>query len=101
MTIEQKLQQEIEESKRWLNLDKVESNYKRDLAIRIELINWLLDNIKNPHIQICDLIKSNMKEIILKINQPYTISESDKLDSELRLMEWIFYQVCSNEIKKV
>ena len=58
MTIEQKLQQEIEESQRWLNLEKDESNYKRDLAIRIELINWLLDNIKNPHIQICDLIES-------------------------------------------
>lgn len=58
MTIEQKLQQEIEESQSWLNLEKDKSTYKRDLAIRIELINWLLDNIKNPHIQICDLIES-------------------------------------------
>ena len=57
MTIEQKLQQEIEESQRWLNLEKDESTYRRDLAIRIELINWLLDNIKNPHIKIYDLIE--------------------------------------------
>jgi len=58
MTIEQKLQQEIEESQSWLNLEKDKSTYKRDFAIRIELINWLLDNIKIPHIQICDLIES-------------------------------------------
>jgi hypothetical protein len=100
MTIEQKLQQEIEESQRWLDLEKDESTHKRGLAIRIELINWVLENIKNPHIQICDLIESKMNEIIPKINQTYTIFESDKLHSELRIMDWIFYQVCSNEIKK-
>lgn len=33
-----------------------------------------------------------MNEIILKINQPYTIFESDKLHSELRFLDWIFYQ---------
>jgi hypothetical protein len=32
MTIEQTLLQEIEESQRWLNLEKDESTYKRDLA---------------------------------------------------------------------
>jgi hypothetical protein len=32
MTIEQILLQEIEESKRWLNLERDESTYKRDLA---------------------------------------------------------------------
>jgi hypothetical protein len=32
MTGEQTLLQEIEESKRWLNLEKDESVYKRDLA---------------------------------------------------------------------
>ena len=50
MGIEQTLLQEIEESKRWLNLEKDESTYKRDLAKRIELINWVLENMKNPGI---------------------------------------------------
>jgi hypothetical protein len=63
MGIEQTLLQDIEESKRWLNLEKDESIYKRDLAKRIELINWVLENMKNPDIQICDLIESKMNEI--------------------------------------
>jgi hypothetical protein len=54
MGIEQTLLQEIEESKRWLNLEKDESTYKRDLAKRIELINWVLENMKNPEIYICE-----------------------------------------------
>ena len=66
MTILQTLQEEIEESKRWLNIEKDESTYKRDLAKRIELINWVLNNMKNPSIQICDLIESKINEIILK-----------------------------------
>lgn len=33
------LLQEIEESKRWLNIEQKESTYKRDLTKRIELIN--------------------------------------------------------------
>jgi hypothetical protein len=60
----------------------------------------ILENMRNPDIQICNLLESKMKEIILKINQTYTIFESDKLHSELRILDWIFYQVCSNEIKK-
>jgi hypothetical protein len=60
MTVEQTLLQEIEESKRWLNLEKDESTYKRDLAKRIQLINWVLENMKNPDIQICNLIESKM-----------------------------------------
>ena len=31
MTIEQTLQKEIDESKRWLNIEKDENTYKRDL----------------------------------------------------------------------
>jgi len=38
VTIEQTLLQEIEESQRWLNLEKDESTYKRDLANRI--LTW-------------------------------------------------------------
>jgi hypothetical protein len=73
MTIEQTLLQEIEVSKRWLNLEKDESTYKRDLTKRMELINWVIENMKNPNVQICDLIESRMTEIILKINQTYSI----------------------------
>lgn len=101
MGIEQTLLQEIEGSKRWLNLEKDESTYKRDLAKRIELLNWVLENMKNPEINICELIESKMNEIILKINQTHEIFEADKLHSELRILDWIFYQVCSNEIKKL
>jgi hypothetical protein len=56
--------------------------------------------MKKPDIQICDLIESKMNEIILKINQTHDIFEADKLHSELRILDWIFYQVCSNEIKQ-
>jgi hypothetical protein len=87
MTIEQALQTEIEESKRWLNLEKDESTYKRDLVKRIELINWVLENIKNPDIQICELIESKMIEIIDIINQTDSILETDKLHSELKILD--------------
>jgi hypothetical protein len=56
--------------------------------------------MKNPDIQICNLIESKMNEIILVINKTYSILEADKLHSELRILDWILYQVCSNEIKK-
>ena len=97
MNAQQTLQKEIEESKTWLNREKEESTYKRNLKRRIELINWVLENIKNPDIQICILIESRMNEIILAINKTYSIFESDKLHSELRVLEWIFYRVCVNK----
>lgn len=71
---------------------------KRSHKERIELINWVLEN-KNPDIQICDLIEYKMNEIILTINQTHDIFEADPLHSELRILDWILYQVCSNEIK--
>jgi hypothetical protein len=101
MSIQQTLQKEIEESKRWIEVEKDDSTYKRDLQKRIELIYWVLENIKNPDIQICNLIESKMNEIILKINQTYSILEADSLHSELRILDWILYPVCSNEIKKI
>jgi len=101
MRIEQTLLQEIEESKKWFNIEKDDSTYKRDLAKRIELINSVLENMKNTEIQICDHIEIKMNEIILKINQTYSILEADKLNSELRILNWIIYQVCSNEIKRI
>jgi hypothetical protein len=61
------------------------------------LINWVLDNMKNPNIYICALIESKMNEIIDKINQTDSILKADKLHSELRILDWILYQVCINE----
>ncbi len=101
MTLEQTLLQEIEESKRWLNLEKEESTYKRDLAKRIELINWVLENMRNPDIAICEVIESKMNEILGRINQIDDAIEADPLHSELRILDWILYQVCSNEIKRL
>jgi hypothetical protein len=100
MNVQQTLVEEIEESKRWLNLEKDESTYKRDLGKRIELIDWVLENMKNPDIQICDLIESKMNEITDKVNKIDDIIEADPLHSEIRIFDWILYQVCCNEIKK-
>jgi hypothetical protein len=95
MSIEQTLQKEIQESKRWV--DTAEGVYKRDLITRIELINWVLENMKNPDLKICDLMESKMNDTILRINQTNDIFQADVLHSELRILEWILYQVCSHE----
>ena len=100
MTIEQTLQNEIQESKRWFEIEKDESTYKRDLTKRVELINWVLEKMKNPDIFICETIESKMNEIIDKINETDSAIEADPLHSELRILDWILYQVCSNDIKK-
>jgi hypothetical protein len=97
MSLNQKLQKEIEESQLWLCREDEESTYKRDLERRIELINWVLDSMKNHDDQICNQIESKMQEIILTINQTHSIIESDKLHSELRILNWILYQVCGNK----
>jgi hypothetical protein len=68
MSVEQILQKEIEESSTWLDRENEESTYKRDLQKRIELINWVLENMKNPNIYICAIIENRMNEIILKLN---------------------------------
>jgi hypothetical protein len=97
LTLEQILKNEIHESKKSLDRENDESVYKRDLENRIELINWVLENMKNPGIEICGLIESKMNEIILAINQTYSILEADKLHVELQILDWILYQVCINE----
>jgi len=86
MTIEQTLQKEIEDFKTWCDRENEISPYKSYVKRRIELINWVLENMKNP-------------EVILKINQTHDIFEDDKVQTELRILDRIFYQVCSNEIK--
>ena len=97
MTIDQIMLQEIKESEVWIMREKEESTYKRDLEKRIELINWVLQNMKNPEVEICSLIESRMNETIQEINQTHSIFQSDKLHSELRILYWIFYQVCINQ----
>jgi hypothetical protein len=98
MSVQQALQNEIEESKRWIESTQEDSTYKRDLYKRIELINWVLEKMKNHDIPICEIIESKMNEIILAINKTYSIFESDKLRRELRILDWILYQVCCNKI---
>lgn len=57
--------------------------------------------MKNSESNICALIESKMNEIIDEINKKHTILEQDPLDSELRILDWIFYQVCGNQSKIV
>ena len=57
--------------------------------------------MNNPIIPICENIESRMNEIIFKINRTHSIFEADPLHSELRILDWILYQVCSNEIKEM
>ncbi|HZA71034.1 MAG TPA: hypothetical protein VE548_15155 [Nitrososphaeraceae archaeon] len=99
MTADQLLQQEIQDSEIWLSREKEESIYKRDLKKRIELINWVLQNMKNPDMEICSLIEYRMNETIQEIKKLDSIFESDILDSELRILDWIFYQVCKDQQK--
>jgi len=96
MTLDQILLQEIKDSELWFCREKEESTYKRDLKKRIELINWVLENMKNPKVEICSLIESRMNETIQEINKTDSIFDSDKMDSELRILDWMFYQVCVN-----
>jgi len=100
MRIEQILLQEIEESKKWFNMEKDDSTYKREVAGRIELINWVLEKMNNPNIFVCEIIESKMNEIIDKINQIDSAIEAHPSHSELRILDWILYLVGSNEIKK-
>lgn len=48
-----------------------------------------------------EIEESKMNEIIDKIIQIDTTIESDPLHSELRILNWIFYYVVSNEIKRL
>ena len=97
MNVEQILQGEIQDSKRWIECTQDDNTYKRDLNKRIELINWVLENMKNPDINICALVESKINELIDKINEKDSILEADPLDSEVRILDWILYIVCSNE----
>jgi|ERR1044071_8574873 predicted nucleic-acid-binding protein len=101
LTIEQLLQNEIQDAKRWIEVEKEESTYKRNLVKRIELINWVLENMKDSDKDICSIIETKMNEITFKINKTDSIIEADPLDSELRILDWIFFQVCKDQQKKL
>lgn len=53
--------------------------------------------MKNSDIYICEFIETKMYEIIDIINQTDSVLEADPLHSELRILDWILYQVCINE----
>lgn len=91
MSVERLLQNDINDSQRWI--DKADGVYKRDLAKRIELINWVLENMKNPDNNICKIIEFKMDESLIKIKKTDSIFELNPLDSELRILNWIFFQV--------
>ena len=57
--------------------------------------------MRNNDISICDLMESKMNETILKINQTHDIFEADKLHSELRILDYLFYHVCKDQQKIV
>jgi hypothetical protein len=56
--------------------------------------------MKIPDIPICEVIETRMNKIILKIKQTDSLIEANPLHSELRILDWILYQVCRNEIKQ-
>ena len=53
--------------------------------------------MKNSDVEICCLLESRMNETIQEIKKKESIFESNKLHSELRILDWIFYQVCINQ----
>jgi len=50
---------------------------------------------------ICTVIESKINETIDKINRTDSIFEADPLDSELRILDWIFFQVCKDQQNKL
>ena len=57
--------------------------------------------MKNPDTNICALIETKMNQIIDKLNKKDSIPESDPLDIGVRILDWILYIVCSNEINSL
>jgi len=95
MNLEQLLEQHLEESKLWSSRERKESTYNGDLTKRIEPLSWVINSMNNPDLQICAILESRMNKIILKINQTHSIIQSDKLHSELRILNWILCQICN------
>jgi hypothetical protein len=98
MSVVQILQREIKDSELSLSRTYEESIYKRDLKKRIELINWVLENMKNPNVEICSLIESRMSETTQEIKKKDSIFENDILESEYEF--WIGYSTKYVKINK-
>ena len=69
MSVQEILQKEVKDSQRWIEVEKEESTYKRDPKKRIELINWVLENMKNSDTDICKIIETKMDEILIKLKR--------------------------------
>ena len=54
--------------------------------------------MKNPEVE--SVVEPRMSETIQEINNTYSMFDSDKSHSELRILDWRFYQVCNNKIKE-
>ena len=63
MTLDQILQQQIKDSELVFLCTHEESVYKRDLKKRIELINWVLENMKNPQVEICRYYSTSVRRL--------------------------------------
>ena len=48
--------------------------------------------MKNPNVEICSFIEARMNETIQEINEKDSMIEADQLESELRTLDWIFYE---------
>jgi hypothetical protein len=55
--------------------------------------------MNNPDVFICKIIETKMNEITDKVNQIDSAIEADPLHSELMILDWIFYRVCTNKLK--
>lgn len=56
-----------------------------------------MENVEIPDIQICTVIENKINQLIDDINKKDSIIEADPLDSEIRILDWILYIVCSKE----
>ena len=56
MGIEKILQNEIKESQRALDGPNDDTIQRRDHSKRIELLNWVLENMIKPDLKICDVM---------------------------------------------
>jgi len=54
--------------------------------------------MKNSYVQGCSRIETSINQIIDEINSKDSIVEANPLDNELRILDWILFIYCSNEI---
>jgi hypothetical protein len=64
-------------------------------------MNWVLECITNQDTPICEIIEARVNQVIDKINKTSSIFEADLLDSELRILDYLLYLFCKNEIKNI